>query len=211
MEKKALATKDEAALKRSVIAAAPAGSVTGYVLVTLEPSANLPDVYRTLYSLGSVLFCDAIKGDYDMVLLVHAASNEKIREIVKKEIKAVPGVAVRRFFSWRPPYWERRGRHHRVRANAAAEEGKPYTERTARDGASSYVMLEIEKEKLEAIYPVLYFNDQVVYCDFTRGKYDIVALMKGTGFAEIENTIRNKFKPLDGVLRIKEWPDNHAV
>jgi hypothetical protein len=72
--------------------------------------------------------------------------------------------------------------------------------------ASSYVALEIEKEKLEAIYPVLYFNDQVVSCDFTRGKYDIVALMKGTSFSEIENTIRNKFKPLDGVLRIKEWP-----
>jgi DNA-binding Lrp family transcriptional regulator len=67
-------------------------------------------------------------------------------------------------------------------------------------------MFEIEKEKLEAIYPVLYFNDQVVHCDYTNGKYDIVLLMKGTSFNEIGNTIRTKFKPLDGVLRIKEWP-----
>jgi DNA-binding NtrC family response regulator len=30
--------------------------------------------------------------------------------------------------------------------------------------------------------------------------------MKGTSFSEIKNTIRTKFKTLDGVLRIKEWP-----
>ncbi len=30
--------------------------------------------------------------------------------------------------------------------------------------------------------------------------------MKGTSFSKIENTIRTKFKFLDGILRIKEWP-----
>ena len=82
--------------------------------------------------------------------------------------------------------------------NVAAKYGVP---RVYRDAAEM-----IEKEKLEAIYPALYFNDQVVYCDYTRGKYDIVLLMKGTSFSEIETTIRTKFKTLDGVLRIKEWP-----
>ena len=40
---------------------------------------------------------------------------------------------------------------------------------TARHRVSSYVMVEVEKEKLEAIYPALYFNDQVVTCDCTDG------------------------------------------
>jgi len=71
---------------------------------------------------------------------------------------------------------------------------------------SSYVLLEIEKEKLEAIYPALYFDDRVVQCDYTRGKYDVVLLMKGSSFSDIGNTIKNKIKPMDGVLRIKEWP-----
>jgi DNA-binding Lrp family transcriptional regulator len=80
------------------------------------------------------------------------------------------------------------------------------TGQIARKRVSSYVLLEIEKEKLEAIYPALYFNDQVVSCDYIVGKYDIILLMKGSSFSEIENTIRTKFKTLDGVLRIKEWP-----
>jgi DNA-binding Lrp family transcriptional regulator len=71
---------------------------------------------------------------------------------------------------------------------------------------SSYVMLEVEKEKLESVYPALYFDDQVVNCDYTDGRFNIVLLMQGTSFGEIENTIRNKFKTLDGVLRIKEYP-----
>jgi hypothetical protein len=72
--------------------------------------------------------------------------------------------------------------------------------------ASSYVFLEIEKDKLESIFPTLYMNDQVVSCDYIKGKYDIVLLMQGTSFAEIDRNIQNKIKPLAGVLRIKESP-----
>jgi DNA-binding Lrp family transcriptional regulator len=86
------------------------------------------------------------------------------------------------------------------------EENTVATGVTAHNGVSSYVMLEVEKEKMESIYPTLYFNDQVVNCDCTNGAFNVVLLMKGTSFTEIENTIRNKFKTVDGVLRIKEYP-----
>jgi hypothetical protein len=59
---------------------------------------------------------------------------------------------------------------------------------------------------MEGIYPALYFNDQVVNCDYTDGRFNIVLLMKGTSFSEIENTIRSRFKTMEGVLRIKEYP-----
>lgn len=59
---------------------------------------------------------------------------------------------------------------------------------------------------MDTIYPVPYSNDQVACGDCNKGKYDVVMLMKGFSFSQIENTIRNMFKPLDGVLRIKEWP-----
>ncbi len=71
---------------------------------------------------------------------------------------------------------------------------------------SAYVALKINKEKLDTLYPALYFDEQIVYCDYTRGKYDILMLVKGTSASEIGNTIRTKVKPLDGVLSIKVWP-----
>ena len=209
MEKNVSPIEGEAA-RRSVTAVAPTGSVTSYVLVTLDAAANLPDVYRTLYFQEHVLFCDAIKGDYDLVLLVEAESNEKLREIVKTKINAATGVAgVSLLTVETPQVGEGVVNIMGSAANVprrGAQEGEVYADMTAKAGASSYVIFEIEKEKLEAIYPVLYFNEQVVYCDFTRGKYDIVVLMKAASFVEIEHTIRTRFKPLDGVLRIKEWP-----
>ena len=201
MEKNALPIEDEAARRKSVTALAPVGSATNYVLLTLEAGADLPGVYRALYTQEHVLFCDAIKGDYGLVLLVEAESNEKIREIVEAKIKAVPGVKGAAFLFVETPVST-----EGVVNMFGGAGGGPMQDKTAKPGALSYAVFEIEKEKLEAIYPVLHFDGQVVYCDFTMGKYDIVALMKGTGFAEIEHTIRSKFKPLDGVLRIKEWP-----
>jgi len=67
-------------------------------------------------------------------------------------------------------------------------------------------MMEVEKEKVEAIYPTLYFNDQVVTCDCTDGSSNVVLLMRGTSFADIERIVRDRFKAMDGVLKVKEYP-----
>ncbi|MBI4721283.1 MAG: response regulator [Chitinivibrionia bacterium] len=187
----------------------PAQSTTAYALLTLKADANLMNVYRTLYFQENVVYCDAIRGDFDLVLLLQADTIEGIKAVIDKEITAIPGVADVSLLSVEVPVFGENvhsiiGSVDRALGRDKGEDVE--TTQAARIRASSYVMVEIEKEKLEAIYPALYFNDQVVYCDYTRGKYDIVLLMKGTSFSEIENTIRTKFKTLDGVLRIKEWP-----
>lgn len=188
----------------------PAQSTTAYALLTLEKDANLLKVYRTLYFQENVVYCDAIRGDYDLVLLLQADTLEGIKAIVDNEIKKVPGVAEASLLSVEVPIFGENV--HSIISSVDKALGRDKageevnTNQAARVRSSSYVLMEIEKEKLEAIYPALYFNDQVVYCDYTLGKYDIVLLMKGTSFSEIENTIRTKFKTLDGVLRIKEWP-----
>jgi two-component system, OmpR family, response regulator PhoP len=189
---------------------APAQSVSAYALLSLDSSANLLKVYRKLYMLENVLYCDAIRGDFEIVLLLQALSFDKIQDVLENEIKNIEGVADVTLLNVDTPVFGENVINIMSSVDKALgrdkEEGVVYTSQPMRVKASSYVMLEIEKEKLEAIYPVLYFNDQVVYCDYVRGKYDIVLLMKGTSFSEIDNTIKNKFKPLDGVLRIKEWP-----
>jgi DNA-binding response OmpR family regulator len=189
---------------------APAQSMSAYALLSLDSSANLLKVYRKLYFLETVLYCDAIRGDFDIVLLLQAPTFDEIQDVLEKEVRNIEGVADVTLLNVDSPVFGENVVNIMSSVDKALgrdkEEGEVYTSQPARARASSYVMLEIEKEKLEAIYPVLYFNDQVVYCDYVRGKYDLVLLMKGTSFSEIDNTIKNKFKPLDGVLRIKEWP-----
>lgn len=190
--------------------AATALSVSAYALVSLEESANLLKIYRKLYFQENVLYCDAIRGDHDIVLLLQAPTFDEIQNVVEKEVKGIEGVADVTLLSVDAPVFEENIVSIMSSVDKALgrdkEESEVYAGQPVRIKASSYVMLEIEKEKLEAIYPVLYFDDQVVYCDYVRGKYDIVLLMKGSSFAEIDSVIKNKFKPLDGVLRIREWP-----
>jgi CheY-like chemotaxis protein len=189
--------------------AAPAA---GYVLVKLDTLADTVHVYRQflLSFQNNLLYCDPIRGEHDFVLLLQGKSNEEINAIVDKEIKDFPGVANVSLLTVETPIFADNLVAVMSSVDKALgrvrEEDEAYGDQTARVRSSSYVMFQIEKERLEEIYPVLYFNDQVVYCDYTRGDYDIVALMKGTSFSDIENTIRNKFKPIEGILKVKEWP-----
>ena len=191
-------------------AIAPVQSYSAYALVTLDGAANFLGAYRKLYFQENVLYCDAIRGDHDLMLLLQAETPEGIQEVVEKQIKTVEGVTDVSLLSVDSPMLGDTVNDIIGSVDKALgrekEEGEIYTNQTARTRTSAYVLLEIEKEKLESIYPALYFDDQVVYCDCTRGKYDIVLLMKGTSFTDIGNTVKNKFKQMDGVLRIKEWP-----
>ncbi|HUJ68237.1 MAG TPA: response regulator [Syntrophorhabdales bacterium] len=185
-------------------------SKSAYALVTLDSSADLLSIYRKLYFHHDVLYCDAIRGDYDLALLLQAATTDEITNVVEKEIRAMEGVADVSLMAMDTPTFgdnvislmgsvdEALGRDKEENVAAPGQ--------TARTGVSSYVLLETEKEKMEAIYPALYFNDQVVNCDCTQGGFNVVLLVKGTSFGDIDSLIRNKLKTMDGVLRIKEYP-----
>ncbi len=185
-------------------------SVSAYALVSLDDSANLLSTYRKLYYHENVLYCDAIRGEYDLVLLLQAATIDGIKEVVERQIKTMPGVAGASMLTVNAPMFAENVINIMGSVDKALgrDKGEDMVtpNQTARTRVSSYVMLEVEKEKLEGIYPALYFNDQVVNCECTDGTFNIVLLMKGTSFSEIENIIKGKFKIMEGVLRIKEYP-----
>ena len=185
-------------------------SVSAYVLMNFTAEANLSEVYQDMYFMDNVLYCDAIKCEFDMALLLQAAKLSDLHAVVDSKIKKLPGVKDICFMPVETPSLSASANSiiGTVDKALGREKENPETPNNANfwKSASSYVFLEIEKEKLENIFPTLYMNDQVVSCDHIKGKYDIVLLMQGASFAEIDRNIQNKIKPLDGVLRIKESP-----
>ena len=185
-------------------------SVSAYVLLNFSETADLAAVYQDMYFMDQVLYCDAIKGDFDLALLLQAGSMAELRATVDNKIKKISGVKEAVFLPVDQPQLPESvasiiGTFDKA---LGREKGNPDAANNANfwKSASSYVFLEIEKEKLEQIYPTLYINEQVVSCDCIAGKYDVVLLMQGASFAEIDRNILAKIKPLDGVLRIKEMP-----
>lgn len=67
-------------------------SHSAYVLVTLDPAAELMDVYRTLSKTENMVFCDAVRGE-DLMLLIQAESKERLAKVIDEQIRTVPGVA----------------------------------------------------------------------------------------------------------------------
>jgi DNA-binding response OmpR family regulator len=185
-------------------------SVSAYVLMNFSNEANLSEVYQNMYFMDNVLYCDAIKGEFDMALLLQASKMTELHALIDDKIKKLPGVKDICFMPVESPLLPESVHSIIGTVDKALGRGKGDSESTANANfsrsASSYVFLEIDKDKLESIYPTLYMNDKVVSCDNIRGKYDIVLLMQGASFAEIDRSIQNKIKPLDGVLRIKESP-----
>jgi CheY-like chemotaxis protein len=185
-------------------------AVSMYALVSVDRTASLLETYRKLYFHPNVLYCDATRGDCDIVLLLQAPTADMIKDLVDNEIKTMDGVGEITLMAVETPMLGDNVINIMGAVDKALGRDKNESEAASAQAArlriSSYVMLEVEKEKLEAVYPALYFDDQVVNCDYTDGRFNIVLLMRGTSFTEIENTIRNKFKTLDGVLRIKEYP-----
>ncbi|MBN1548191.1 MAG: response regulator [Syntrophaceae bacterium] len=185
-------------------------AVSAYVLMSFSASTDLAEIFQKLYFMDNVLFCDAIKGDYDLTLLLQAGNMADIRALVDDKIKKIPGVKEIVFLPVEQPRLPEDVVNIIGTFDKAIGRDKVNPEGMSnasfQKSASSYVFLEIEKEKLETIFPTLYINEQVVSCDCINGKFDIVLLMQGSSFAEIDRNIQAKIKPLDGILRIKETP-----
>lgn len=185
-------------------------SARTYLLLKFDDSADLIAVYRRFHLMDRVSDCIATRGDYDLILLLQADSFETINEIVEKKIMTVEGLSEAALMPVESPAILDNGNGNipSVGKHPARDRGETGTtdDRGHGKGASSYVFLEMEKEKLESIGPALFLNDGVVCWDRTKGKFDIAMLVRDANFPEIDHMIRNKIRPLSGVLRIKELP-----
>ena len=187
-----------------------AKSESAYALLKLEDSADFFETYRKLFYMDNILYCDATKGEYDIILLIQNDNLNDLRDIGLNRILNVKGVKEVDFLEVREPILD----DSTNSAINAVEDAtsKTYNSNIAenrRDLANrvcSYVLVELEREKLDKIYPTLLLNENTVYCDYTTGKYNLVLMIYGNHFGQIDKIINEKIINLDGILKVKEYP-----
>jgi len=185
----------------------PTKSKSLYVLVKLLRNANFLEVYRKLYFMDNVLYCDTTKGEYDIFMLIQAENRESCMNIVKEKIKKVKGVLEVDCLSVGFPVLDDNITdiiHMAEDMDKMPEVNEKHREFSKQ--ICSYILMEVEREKINDIYPVLRLDEKVVFCDYTAGKYNIVLFMYGTHFNEIDKFIEEKLVNMDGVLKIREFP-----
>ncbi|NOY23579.1 MAG: response regulator [Acidobacteria bacterium] len=186
----------------------PATSVSAYLLLKLDESKNFFESYQKLYYMDNVVYCDATKGEYDIFMLIQANTREQINAVIEQKVKTVEGVKEVEVLQLEPPLLSEALENVIHAAEDALHEGEE-DDQNAREMSNlvcSYLLLEIEKDKLEKIYPALRLNENVVYCDYTTGTYNLVVFLHGRFYSDIDKFIEEHITSMDGVLRVKEYP-----
>jgi DNA-binding response OmpR family regulator len=176
---------------------------SAYCLIKVEKDADFFGIFRQLYFDSNVLYCDATRGEYDIFLLIQANSKDDCKNICDNKVKNIPGIKEVEFLEVTNPILDDSLKNV---LNVFSIESSTHQQREFHNVVCSYVLVEVEKEKFESVYPTLYFDDNVVYCDYTESNYNMVLLVQGTQFSQIDKLIKNKIAPLDGVLKVKEFP-----
>lgn len=180
--------------------------VYGYIFLKLREDSDFYGTFRELYSDRNVIYCDAVRGAFDVILLAQGKTAEELDAFVKRcvEKKGVQNAVfspVENFkLSGRP-------------ADAVSETdsfpaGKRRTgvEHSGNNMFSSYAMVEVEGEVFEHVYRSLYNLDSVTSCDVLKDKHAIMLTVKAPLFERIDELVSKKIARLDGVLRVSQYP-----
>lgn len=185
-----------------------AKTTSAYVMIKVKEDSDFFSLYKKLYFMEGILYCDATKGDVDIFLLIQSDSSEHCYKIFENEIKKLDGIKSAQYLPVGIPVLNDNIREIINAAGITMFEDMPgmSKERDSKKAVYSYVLVDVDREKLEHVYPVLRLTENVLYCDFTNGSYNLILMVYGSQFSEIDKVIEKKIINLDGVLKVKEYP-----
>ena len=177
---------------------------SAYVFLRGRPDADLSGCFNALYFADGVCYCDAVMGDWDIVLLVQAADRAGIRDFVARTVAPLAEIEkCEVHYSERPALGPDIASFIRNFERMQAAEGTgEAADRRVRQLLSAYAVLDLERALLDSVYPLVYFDENVVYCDTTDGCSMAIALVQGRTFDEIRRAL-SRLMSRRGVLRAK--------
>lgn len=162
------------------------------------------NVYRKLYFMDRVLYCDAVVGDWQLVLLLQSNSRKDLHEFVQNSLMNIEGIITAEALDVVEPLLGEEAKNViQMVEDSLQEEGWRRGEKRP-NVLSSYLLLEIEEEFFESIYKQLYFMEDVVHCDVTHGHYGFVLLVQAPTFDLIRKRVTHISRNVEGVLKAKE-------
>jgi CheY-like chemotaxis protein len=179
-------------------------SVSAYMLIKVEDDAAFFDIYNQMYYMENVLYCDATKGDYDIFILAQSETRKDLDEM-KEKILTMTGIKSVDYLEVSRPLLEE-STHAVIDAAESMLSDTTVKAREMGNRVCSYLLMDVEKEKMDDIYPTLRLDENVIYCDYTTGKSSLVLFVNGSHFTEIDQFVQEKLVNLHGVLKVKEYP-----
>ena len=189
------------------VAAQPHTLTSAMVFIQGKKDADLPAMYSKLYLGDGVCYCDAVLGEWDIVLLMQGQDRKSLLKMVQTQVESMEEVETFEVhYCEKPSISKELEEFIQVYEKAQAmdkPDGDAIIARNVRK-STAYAVLDIDPGSLASLYMKLYFTEHVVHCDVADGGKQIILLLQGISTQEIQNTIRSEIRMMPGVLRIKQ-------
>ncbi len=177
-------------------------SVSAYLTVMVTDQENSLDIYDRLYRLEGIVSCDAVRGDFDIILLARGKTMEEVQEIFQR-VAEFDGLEVLSMSPVERPKLDRdvdqfiESYQKAVRSEAGKKEH-------TNPGTISYIIVDIDPEAIQKIFTTVFFVDEVVFCDVIDKGTKLVGMITGFGAMGRTPRVIEKLSQIDGVLRVRE-------
>ena len=177
-------------------------SVSAYLTVKITDTDRSMEIFDILYKMKGIVSCDAVRADFDIILLMQGGSQNEIQTIYEN-VKAIDGVEV---VSLSPIERPKLDRDVDEFIDTYQKVVKTETQADARrqPGTMSYVIVDIDPEAIQEIFTTVFFIDEVVFCDVIEFGTKLVGMITGRGSLGKTPRIIEKLNQIDGVLRVRE-------
>lgn len=157
-----------------------------FYFIKLKSNTDFFSVMNNVNILDCVNFSFASKGEAEIILIVENASNDKKLEKFETKLFAVEGISS-------------------VLSLAAS---KQYVVSRENDGirTNAFLIMLVDDLMIDNVAKELLQNKNVKVCYSLHGKYNLIAELCSSSFAENDKFISNYVLAMHGVLKAKELP-----
>lgn len=155
------------------------------VLIKIKEDSDFFSLYNLIHSLPFVTECNATRGDIDLFIKIEESEGNSSLSIFENRIKTLEGI---KEASYLPLLREEKGK----------------SEKTSL--LHSCILTEIENEKLDDAVKSICKEEFTESCTIIEGRYNLLILIGGEQFIQIDKHVHQRLMNLDGVIKIKEYP-----
>ncbi len=177
-------------------------SVSAYLTVKLTDLENSLDTYDRLYRLDGIVSCDAVRGDFDIILLARGETMEEVQEIFDR-VEAFDGLEVVSMSQVERPKLDRDVDQF-IESYQKAVRSEGGKQEHTNPGTISYIIVDIDPDAIQKIFTTVFFVDEVVFCDVIENGTKLVGMITGFGAMGRTPRVIEKLSQIDGVLRVRE-------
>ncbi len=177
-------------------------TMSSYLSLRIADPQRSMEIYDKLYNMPGMMSCDAVRGDVDIICVLHAGSEEEM-EALQGRIAAMDGVEVVSTSRVDRPKLDR-DLHEFIDVYRKAVKVSGLQKMNKPAATKSYVIVDIDPKYMQQVFATLFFIDEVMVCDMVDDGSKLIGIISELGAFGKTPRIIEKLSNIDGVLRIKQ-------